>query len=466
MNSRFLQPLTPASDVLPLKRKTKQGKKHYCLMIIIVGDDTMNDFMQNHENKLTMRTLLLQLLVLLLATGLLLSCGSSSSDSTPAPPPVAGDLVSWSPAGTINAASLNAAIIAAGMTGFTALSDVSCYKLTYKTPDASAALINASGLVCLPAARSGGNPVLSYQHGTIFQDSDAPSSFLTSAEGLVGAVFAAIGYIAVLPDYIGYGDSTALLHPYIHAATLASATVDMNRAARVFLREPGINMATNGQLFLAGYSEGGYATLATQRLMEQSLSAEFPITASEAGSGPYDLSGTTQTILGLTTQPSPAFVGFVFAAYDSLFSPSSQLAYYFSSAYAPVVATYFGGSYSRNQITAALGGSDVLTSELFNPAFIAGYLGSGETALKTYIAENNIYNWAPAVPTRLFHGQEDDVVPYANTTTAKTAMDANGSTMVTVVNCVAGTSTTTHNNCIEPFAIDVVTYFKTLATGL
>jgi pimeloyl-ACP methyl ester carboxylesterase len=223
---------------------------------------------------------------------------------------------------------------------------------------------------------------------------------------------------------------------------------------------------TNDQLFLAGYSEGGYATLATQRLMEQSLSAEFPITASEPGAGPYDLSSTTQTILGFTTQPQPAFAGFFFTAYDSLYNPSSQLAYYFSSAYAPVVAAYFGGSYSRSQITAALGGSNVPTSVLFNPAFIASYLGSGETALKAHIAENDIYNWAPTVPTRLFQGQNDDVVPYANTTTAKAAMDSNGSTMVTVVNCNAGTLPTTHDNCIKPFAIDVVTYFKTLATGI
>jgi pimeloyl-ACP methyl ester carboxylesterase len=433
---------------------------------MILRDDAMNDLMQHHEHKLTMRTLLLQLLALLLTAGLLLSCGNKSSSSTPAQAAVAGDLVSWSQSGTINAASLNVAIIAAGMIGFTALSDVSCYKLTYKTPDASAALINASGLVCLPAARSGGNPVLSYQHGTIFQDSEAPSSFFTSAEGLAGAVFAGIGYIAVLPDYIGYGESTALLHPYIHAATLASATVDMNRAARVFFRESGINAVTNGQLFLAGYSEGGYATLATQRLMEQRLGAEFPITASEPGAGPYDLSGTTQTILGLATQPQPAFAGFFFTAYDSLYNSSSELAYYFSSTYAPVVAASFGGSYSRGQITAALGGSDVPTSVLFNPAFIASYLGTGETALKAHIAENDIYNWAPAVPTRLFQGQNDDVVPYANTTTAKAAMDSNGSTMVTVVNCNAGALTTTHDNCIKPFAIDVVTYFKTLAAGI
>ena len=103
---------------------------------------------------------------------------------------------------------------------------------------------------------------------------------------------------------------------------------------------------------------------------------------------------------------------------------------------------------------------------LFNPVFLASFLGTGETALKAHIAENDIYNWAPAVPTRLFQGQNDDVVPYANTTTAKATMDSNGSTMVTVVNCNAGTLTTTHVNCIKPFAIDVVTYFKTLATGI
>jgi pimeloyl-ACP methyl ester carboxylesterase len=438
-------------------------------MIRTAGDDTMHDLMKHHENKLTMRNLFITLLVLVLTTGLLFSCGGGTAGSTtPAPgqAAAAGDLVSWSWAVTLNTTTLNAAIIAAGMIGFTAVSDVSCYKLTYKTPHASGALINASGLVCLPATRSGGRPVLSYQHGTIFQDVDAPSSFSTSAEGLLGAVFAAIGYIVVMPDYIGYGDSTALLHPFVHAATLASATVDMNRAARVFFKQPGIGGVTNGQLFLAGYSEGGYATLATQRLMEQSLKTEFPITASEPGAGPYDLSSTTQTILGLATLPQPAFAGFFLVAYDSLYNQPSQLAYYFSSTYASVDATLFDGRFTRGQIASALGGSNVLTSTLFNPAFIASFLGTGETALKAHIAENNIYNWAHAVPTRLFQGQNDDIVPYANTTTAKAAMNSNGSTSVTVVNCNAGALPTTHENCIPPFAIDVVIYFNTLATGL
>jgi hypothetical protein len=64
----------------------------------------MNNLIEYHENKLTTRTLLLQLLALLLTTGLLFSCGNNSNNSTPAPTPVAGDLVSWSLAGTLNAA--------------------------------------------------------------------------------------------------------------------------------------------------------------------------------------------------------------------------------------------------------------------------------------------------------------------------------------------------------------------------
>ena len=426
----------------------------------------MNDLKEPVKRSVDLRAWAVNLLALALAAGLATSCGRSHGNSAPAQPKAAGELMAWSPAGTLNAATLNGLISSAGISGITATNDVSCYKLTYGTPDVAGTLIRASGLVCLPAVRTGTHPVVSYQHGTIFLDSEAPSSFTTSLDALIGAVFAGMGYFAVLPDYIGYGDSSGLLHPYLHAATLASATIDMNRAARAFFNEPGINAATNGQLFLAGYSAGGFATMAAQRTMEQSLAAEFPVTASEPGAGPYDMTGTTRTILGRAAQPQPEFSAFFVKAYDAIYNPQSEIAYYFTAAYAPIVNTYFNGSYSRSQITSALGGANVATDTLFNPVFVASFLGAGETGLKTAIAGNDIYNWAPGVPTRLFHGQNDDVVPYANAVTAHAAMAANGSTTVTVVDCNAGGLPTTHDNCAMPFAVDVVSFFKTLATGI
>ena len=407
----------------------------------------------------------MRLLAALLTIGLLFACGSKPGGTAP-PPPAAGDLVAWREAGSLDAGLLTLAVIELGLTGVTVSGGATCYKLTYRTPNVSGNLINASGLVCLPAGRSGGRPVISYQHGTIFRDGEAPSSgFSTSGEGLIGAILAGVGYVAVLPDYIGYGDSTDELHPYVHAATLASSTIDMNRAARRFLDAPGINVAANGRFFLTGYSEGGYATLAAQRLMEQSLAAEFPITASEPGAGPYDLTGTTRILMGQPTLPQPAFTGFFLKSYDSIYSPSSLLSSMVSATYADAVNTRYDGNYSRDEINLALGGRNVATSELFNPAFLASYLDSGFPEFKARIAENDIYDWAPTVPTRLFHGVSDEVVPYDNAVTAKAAMEANGTTAVTLVDCDAGALPTTHSNCARPFARDMIVYFNALAGG-
>jgi pimeloyl-ACP methyl ester carboxylesterase len=415
-----------------------------------------------------MRAPLLQIFAVIVVAGSLQACGSGSSaggfGGTAA---AAGDLVASQSVGTLTAAQLTTVLESSGITGVLLSYNAHCYKLTYKTPDVSGTLINASGLTCLPNKGPGAaSPVVSYQHGTIFQDRDAPSSFLTSGDAFLGAAFAALGYIAVLPDYVGYGASTGTLHPYVHAATLASATVDMNRAARSFLALPAINVARNGQLFLAGYSEGGYATLATQRLMEQSLATEFPVTASEPGAGPYDVTHTVQAILAAPAQAQPAFTGFFIKAYDSIYNASSQLGYYFSASYATIVDTYFDGNYSGSEISAALGGPGVATNTLFNPVFITSYLGVGETALKSHVSENDIYNWAPAVPTHLFHGVDDEVVAYSNAVTAKAAMDIMGSTSVTVVTCYAGGSPTTHGNCALPYFLDMIVFFNNIATGL
>ena len=145
---------------------------------------------------------LLQILAVFLAAGLLFSCGSKSSSSSSQPVATsAGELVAFNEVIALDATGLTTLVATQGLTGIAVTSGATCYKLTYGTPDVSGKLITASGLVCLPSAKSGGNPVISYQHGTIFQDSEAPSSFITSSEAAVGVVLAGLGYIAVLPDY-------------------------------------------------------------------------------------------------------------------------------------------------------------------------------------------------------------------------------------------------------------------------
>ena len=60
----------------------------------------------------------------------------------------------------------------------------------------------------------------------------------------------------------------------------------MIRAAQELILEPGLNpdVNWNGQLFITGYSEGGYTTLSAQKLIEEEHPYEFNITASAPNS--------------------------------------------------------------------------------------------------------------------------------------------------------------------------------------
>ena len=72
-------------------------------------------------------------------------------------------------------------------------------------------------------------------------------------------MFAAQGYIVVAPNYAGYDISTLGYHPFLNAVQQSGEMMDILAAARTALPNT-MSSATsdNGQLFLTGYSEGGY----------------------------------------------------------------------------------------------------------------------------------------------------------------------------------------------------------------
>lgn len=128
---------------------------------------------------------------------------------------------------------------------------VSVYRLIYHTTYQGRE-INASGLVCVPQNMAAPAPVISAQHGTIFTHQDAPSNF----QGLSGfELFASAGYVMLIPDYIGFGASKEILHPYYDQQHSALAVVDMIKAAKTLYKQH--NIPVSDKLFLVGYSEGG-----------------------------------------------------------------------------------------------------------------------------------------------------------------------------------------------------------------
>ncbi|MEZ0607121.1 alpha/beta hydrolase family protein [Fibrella sp. WM1] len=297
---------------------------------------------------------------------------------------------------------------------------IQVYKLTYRTTNTDGKDILASGAVLIPDT-DGPISLLSMQHGTLGGDDQAPSYYRSSSEVYsFGSVFASTGYIVAAPDYIGYGASNNVPHPYQHNRSLASASLDMLRATREFLADKQVNW--NKQLYIAGYSEGGYATVALQKKIEEEAANEFTLTASSAGAGAYDEPAFMRHIVNTKTHGNTDFNRlylWVLLTYDRIYGLNRPASYYFKEPYASRVKA--DGRYA--QLNASF-------NETLTDSFRKAVADGTDTAFVKAVQDNAIYDWKPVTPTRLYHGDADNTVFYFNTQNAYDAMQQRGATNV------------------------------------
>jgi pimeloyl-ACP methyl ester carboxylesterase len=388
--------------------------------------------------------------LLLLVTAFLLSCDDEASSTTETP--VEKNFVS---------ASLNSEISLQTMKSFTAsfgqkaVADklkysVRSYTFVYKT-DFKGETIEASGLLILPVGMTDAAPLMSLQHGTTFSKDEAPSR----AGGYTGMeLFASAGYIAIVPDFIGYGSSEDKFHPYYDKKYSAMAVIDMIRAAKQYLTEQKI--AFNDKLFLAGYSEGGYVTMAAAEEIQRKASHNLTVTAIAAGAGGFDL---TEMLKGVTTNTYyayPSYLAFVLMSYNNTYDWNKPLDYFFQPSYANALSQYMNGEYGGGFINSKLT-TDV--TKLFNADFYARLKQSdGELQLKQALADNTIAAWKSDAPIHFYHGTRDEIIPYQNTEiTAQRFMDA-GTENVTVTLIQGGT----HGSSFVPMLESFVPWFLSL----
>jgi len=305
-------------------------------------------------------------------------------------------------------------------------SAVTVYSITYYTVNPKGDIVPATGALYLPESDKA-MPVMSIQHGTETKRSMVSSvnPLITTGEGMVGLVTGGLGYITCIPDYLGLGGSSGL-HPYLHAATLSANVIDFLIAARESLQEKSVS--TTGELYLTGYSEGGYVTMAAHRELQNHCSDEFPVTASVPMAGPYDLKGTIDTVLSRSEYPNPAFIAYFLLAYNQIYR-WNRLGDIFKSPYETIVPQLFDGYHTSGQIADAL---PETLSELIQDDFITGYLDGSDQELTEAVEENTLLGWTPLAPVLMIHGTEDEIVPYQNMITARDDMLKNGAAHVEI----------------------------------
>jgi pimeloyl-ACP methyl ester carboxylesterase len=322
--------------------------------------------------------------------------------------------------------------------------DVELFRVTYKTKYKDQD-ITASGLVLLPKTS---DPVsmISFQHGTISANSEAPSvSPASGFENILYTALASPGFICVVPDYIGFGESKNLLHPYYVEDAMASSIIDLLKAAKELAVEKEINF--NGNLFLAGYSEGGYATMATHKAIEANGLEGFTLKASFPAAGGYDVKEMEEHFFSLNTYGQPYYMAYVAMAYRTFYNWTAPLTDLFKEPYASKIPSLFNGELSGGQVNAQLTNSigdlisdDIRTKINTDPKY---------KYILDALTENSLTDWVPKIPMYMYHGDADTTVPYSNSVSTYNKLIANGaSPSVVSLTTLPGE---THSSGIMPY---------------
>ncbi len=300
--------------------------------------------------------------------------------------------------------------------------DVELYKISYKTTYQGNE-ITASALVALPKKTTGALPMVSFQHGTIAAHNEAPTALpLNNGQLILYTALSSPGFICVVPDFIGFGDSKSVLHPYYVKDVTATSIIDALKAARQLASDKDIEF--NRKLFLAGYSQGGYATMATHRAIETNGLDGFDLVASFPASGGYDVKGMQEYFFSLDTYDQPFFLAYVAMAYRTSYSWSQPLTDFFNEPYASKIPTLFNGGLSGSQINAQLT-NDIAT--LVNPQLLASIDSDTRYQyIREAFNENSLTDWTPRVRMFMYHGDADLTVPYANSVATYDKLRANG----------------------------------------
>ena len=203
------------------------------------------------------------------------------------------------------------------------ISSIVGMRFVYPYKDPYGYPVMLSGIICVPKTiynqeDKKADGIMLYNHYTIMTNYECPSYGVVeekdnkaiglkeiSALGikaqvdLIGPDPVYIGVenhkiITVAADYYGFGETNGSVQYYCEGDYNARANLEALKAAKELLKEKGYTW--DDYLLNVGYSQGGQTAVAVQKLVDQGEYDEN-ITATYAGSGPYDLNKTYMSYL-------------------------------------------------------------------------------------------------------------------------------------------------------------------------
>ena len=122
------------------------------------------------------------------------------------------------------------------------------------------------------------------EHYTITSDAEAPSN------GYALEMFITGNALTIMPDYIGYGITKEIPHPYLNHDVCAINSIDaLTYGYALFNDESKYGISPDWKLYLAGASQGAANAVAVHKYMDTNpeLAEEWHFASTNCSSGPY-----------------------------------------------------------------------------------------------------------------------------------------------------------------------------------
>lgn len=280
---------------------------------------------------------------------------------------------------------------------------VRLYRVTYSSvvPERGNKPTIASGLLAIPEDSGTSLPLVSYQHGTVYGKQEVPSFPQQSPETqLMIAQFAGQGYVVVGADYFGLGMSSEP-EGYMVKASHQQATYDMLIASRAVLDHLKL---TTTKLFLAGWSQGGFVTMAMLEKLEQ---AGVKVDAAATASAPADVFVALNGFLNFPRKNDASWVTSLFIlsafSFENYYGVPGLARSLISDAYYDVSRkAYLREPYDPAQVPADL--HKLIRADYFDPQFFAA------SAYGRLAAQATAYRWIIKSRVRNYYGESDEAI--------------------------------------------------------
>jgi pimeloyl-ACP methyl ester carboxylesterase len=280
---------------------------------------------------------------------------------------------------------------------------VKLYRVTYSSvvPERSNKPIVATGLVAVPDIAGTSFPMVSYQHGTVYEKTQVPSFPDQSPETqLMLAQFAGQGYIVIGADYFGMGSSKEP-EGYMVKASHQQASYDMLLASRAVLADLKLS---SSKLFVSGWSQGGFVAMA---FLEKLEAAGVKVDAAATASAPVDVSVALNGFLSFPRKNDADWVNSLFIlssfAFENYYGvPGLARSLIADASYDVARKAYLREPFNVSDVPTDL--HKLIKPEYFNAQFFA------DSAYGKLVAQSNAYRWVIKSPVRNYYGEADEAI--------------------------------------------------------